>query len=124
MVITTKRLTLIVVGTAAQLGLAVLARGGFTAFFSHPALIALAIAVLALSGAALFAGGNLSPGVREDRGNRWVIVAFALIGLLNMYLPAYADRKGSGPSTARPRADLVLFSSPLAVRCGSRQSLC
>ena len=93
MVITTKRLTLIVVGTAAQLGLAVLGRGGFTAFFSQPALVALAIALFALSGAALFAGGNLSPGVREDRSNRWVIVAFVLIGLLDIYLPAYADRK-------------------------------
>jgi len=93
MVITTKRLALIVVGTAAQLGLAVLGRGGFTAFFSQPALVALAIALFALSGAALFAGGNLSPGVREDRSNRWVIVAFVLIGLLDIYLPAYADRK-------------------------------
>ena len=92
MVITTKRLTLIVVGTAVQLGLAVLGRGGFTAFFSQPALVALAIALFALSGAALFAGGNLSPGVREDRSNRWVIVAIVLIGLLDIYLPAYADR--------------------------------
>src|ERR1700736_285838 len=93
MVITTKRLTLIVVGTAVQLGLAVLGRGGFTAFFSQPALVALAIALFALSSAALFAGGNLSPGVREDRGNRWVLVVFVVIGLLNIYLPAYADRK-------------------------------
>jgi protein-S-isoprenylcysteine O-methyltransferase Ste14 len=93
MVITAKRLTLIIVGTAVQLGLAVLGRGGFTAFFSHPALVALAIALFALSGAALFAGGNLSAGLREDRGNRWVIVAIGLIGLLDIYLPAYTDRK-------------------------------
>jgi len=84
---------LIVVGTAAQLGLAVLGRGGFTAFFSQPALVALAITLFGLSGVALFAGGNLSPGVREDRSNRWVLVAFVLIGLLDIYLPAYADRK-------------------------------
>ena len=90
---TVLRLTLIVVGTAAQLGLAVLGRGGFSAFFSHPALIALALVHVALAGAALFAGGNLSPGVREDRGNRWVIVALAVLGLLDVYLPAYADRK-------------------------------
>jgi protein-S-isoprenylcysteine O-methyltransferase Ste14 len=93
MVITTKRLTLIVVGTLFQLGLAVLGRGGFAAFFAHPALIALTIALFALSGAALFAGGSLSPGVREDRDNRWVIAPIALIGLLSIYLPAYADRK-------------------------------
>jgi protein-S-isoprenylcysteine O-methyltransferase Ste14 len=93
MVISTVRLTVIVAGTAAYLGIAVLGWGGFAAFFSHSALIALAIALFALSGAALFAGGNLSPGVREDRGNRWVLVAFALIGLLDAYLPACTDRK-------------------------------
>jgi protein-S-isoprenylcysteine O-methyltransferase Ste14 len=43
---------------------------------------------------ALFAGGNLSSGVREDRGNRWVIAAFAVLGLLDGYLPAYTDRIG------------------------------
>jgi len=91
--IPTVRLTLIVVGTAAYLGLAVLGWGGFAAFFSHSALIALAIALFVLSGGAFFAGGNLSPGMREDRSNRWVIAAFALIGLLDGYLPAYADRK-------------------------------
>jgi protein-S-isoprenylcysteine O-methyltransferase Ste14 len=87
------RLTLIVIGTVAYLGIAVLGWGGFAAFFSHPALIALAFVFFALSGAALFAGGNLSPGEREDRGNRWVIGALGLIGLLAAYLPAYTDRK-------------------------------
>jgi protein-S-isoprenylcysteine O-methyltransferase Ste14 len=61
---------------------------------AHPALTVLAIALLVLSGAALFSGGNLSPGEREDRANRWVIAAFGLIGLLAAYLPAYTDRKG------------------------------
>jgi protein-S-isoprenylcysteine O-methyltransferase Ste14 len=82
-----------IAGTLAFFGLAVLGWGGFAAFFSHPARIALTIALFALSGAALFSGGNLSPGVREDRANRWVIVAFSLIGLLAGYLPAYTDRK-------------------------------
>jgi protein-S-isoprenylcysteine O-methyltransferase Ste14 len=41
-----------------------------------------------------FSGGNLRPGVREDRANRWVIGAFGLIGLLAAYLPACTDRKG------------------------------
>jgi len=80
------------VGTALYFGLAVLGWGGLAAFFSHPARVALAVSVLVLAGASLFTDGNLSPGVREDRGNRWVIVAFALIGLLDTYLPAYADR--------------------------------
>jgi protein-S-isoprenylcysteine O-methyltransferase Ste14 len=81
------------IATLAYLGLAILGWGGFAAFFSHPALIALAITLLALSGVAVFSGGNLSPGVREDRGNRWVIAAFGFIGLLDAYLPAYTDRK-------------------------------
>lgn len=88
----TARFTLIVASTAAYLGLAVLGWGGFTAFFAHPALIALTIAVFALTGVTFFAGGNLSSGVREDRANRWVIAAFALIGLLDAYLPAWTDR--------------------------------
>ena len=60
---------------------------------SHPPLIALAITLLVLSGVAVSSGGNLSPGVREDRANRWVIVALGLIELLDAYLPAYTDRK-------------------------------
>jgi uncharacterized membrane protein HdeD (DUF308 family) len=78
--------------TFVYLGLAVLGSGGFAAFFSHPAQMALVIVLFA--GVALFSGGNLSPGEREDRSNRWVIVAFGLIGLAAAYLPPYADRKG------------------------------
>jgi protein-S-isoprenylcysteine O-methyltransferase Ste14 len=89
----TPRLALFtIVASLAYLSLAILGRGGFAAFFSHPALIALAIAVLVLSGVALFSSGNLSPGEREDRANRWVLAAFGLIGLLLAYLPAYTDR--------------------------------
>src|SRR5271157_3843134 len=85
---------LTIVATLAYLGLAVLGRGGFAAFFSHPALIALTVALFAMAGVALFSEGNLSAGEREDRANRWVIVAFGLIGVLAAYLPAYTDRKG------------------------------
>lgn len=88
------RLIFIFLATAGYLGLAVLGWGGFAAFFSHPALIGLTIALFAMSGAALFAGGNISPGVREDRANRWVLIAFGLIGLGLGYLPAYTDRAG------------------------------
>jgi protein-S-isoprenylcysteine O-methyltransferase Ste14 len=87
------RLAMIFMSTAGYLGLAVLGSGGFSAFFSHPALTVLAVVTFALSGAAFFAGGNLSSGVREDRANRWVIAAFGVIGLLQAYLPAWTDRK-------------------------------
>src|SRR5215468_7534261 len=86
------RLMMIFGTTAIFLGLAVLGWGGFSAFFAHPALTALALVTFALAGAAYFAGGNLSTGVREDRANRWVIAAFAVIGLLFAYLPAWTDR--------------------------------
>jgi protein-S-isoprenylcysteine O-methyltransferase Ste14 len=92
MVTVTVRLALILVGTAVWLGFAILGWGGFAAFFSHGALIALAGVLLILVTASFFAGGNLSSGEREDRDNRWVIAAFALIGLLLGYLPAWADR--------------------------------
>jgi protein-S-isoprenylcysteine O-methyltransferase Ste14 len=86
------RLTMIFGAKAAFLGLAVLGWGGFSAFFSHPALTALTLMTFVISAAAYFAGGNLSTGVREDRANRWVIAAFAVIGLLFAYLPAWIDR--------------------------------
>jgi protein-S-isoprenylcysteine O-methyltransferase Ste14 len=81
-----------VIGTFAYLGLAVLGEGGVVPFFSRPPLVALAVVLFALSGAALFTAGNLSPGEREDRSNRWVLVAFGVVGLLAGILPAYTDR--------------------------------
>jgi protein-S-isoprenylcysteine O-methyltransferase Ste14 len=87
------RLILVLVGAAAYGGLAILGWGGFRSFFSHTALTALFVVLLAMSVVALFAGGNLSSGVREDRGNRWVIATFAVIGLVDGYIPALTDRK-------------------------------
>jgi hypothetical protein len=52
-------------GTAAYLGLAVL--------LSQPARVLLAIVAFVLAEAALCAGGNLSPGIREDRSALGVI---------------------------------------------------
>jgi protein-S-isoprenylcysteine O-methyltransferase Ste14 len=84
---------LALVGSAAYIGLAVFGWGGFAAFFSHPARVALTLVGVLMVVVALFTEGNLSPGVHEDRDNRWVIVAFTLIGLVDGYLPAYTDRK-------------------------------
>jgi protein-S-isoprenylcysteine O-methyltransferase Ste14 len=81
-----------IVGSALYLGLAVLGWGGFAAFFSNPARIALAVVTLLIGVAAFFAGGSLSSGVREDRSNRWVSVALTIIGLVAGYLPALTDR--------------------------------
>jgi protein-S-isoprenylcysteine O-methyltransferase Ste14 len=73
-------------------GLAIVGIGGLNAFFSHPPLIVVAI-VSVLSGiAALFTRGNLNSGEKEDKGNRWVLSVFTVVGFLVAYLPAYTDR--------------------------------
>jgi protein-S-isoprenylcysteine O-methyltransferase Ste14 len=81
-----------IVGIALYMGLAILGWGGFAAFFSHTALTVLVIVGFALAGIGMLSAGNLSAGEREDRGNRWVLVAFGIIGLLDGWLPAYTDR--------------------------------
>jgi len=85
------RLLLVVGGTVIYLALAILAYGGIVAFFSQPALAALAIVVVLLSIAGYFAGGNVSAGEREDRGNRWVLTAFGVLLLLDVCLPPWCD---------------------------------
>ncbi|MDN0073474.1 isoprenylcysteine carboxylmethyltransferase family protein [Crenobacter sp. SG2303] len=80
--------------TLAYLGLAVLGEGGFAPFFSHPALLVIAVATMVMTVIALFTEGNLSSGVREDRANRWVLPVIGVIGLVGGYLPAYTDRLG------------------------------
>jgi protein-S-isoprenylcysteine O-methyltransferase Ste14 len=81
-----------VVGTLAYLWLAAMGEGGLRPFLAHPPLVALALVTLGLAVAALFTRGNLSAGEREDRSNRWVLGAFALIGLMLGYAPALSDR--------------------------------
>jgi protein-S-isoprenylcysteine O-methyltransferase Ste14 len=88
------RLALVLISTAAYFCLAILGWRGFEPFFSHPALIALGLVTAILAILACFAGGNVSPGVREDRGNRWVLIAFGVLGLLLGYVPADTDRIG------------------------------
>jgi protein-S-isoprenylcysteine O-methyltransferase Ste14 len=88
----TARVAMIVVSTGAWFGLAVIGRGGPAKFFSHTPLVALTLVVGALVVGSVFAGGNLSSGVQEDRDNRWVIAAFVLVGVLDGFLPAWADR--------------------------------
>ena len=83
-----------VVSTAVYLGLAIIGEGGFSAFFSHGALVAIALITIALIVASIFSNATLSSGVREDRANRWVIPALGVLGLAAAIAPAYADRMG------------------------------
>jgi protein-S-isoprenylcysteine O-methyltransferase Ste14 len=87
------RLLLVAGGTVVYLALAVLAYGEVGAFFSQPALATLAAIVVVLGIAGCFAGGNVSPGEREDRGNRWVLTAFGILLLLDLLLPPWSDAR-------------------------------
>jgi protein-S-isoprenylcysteine O-methyltransferase Ste14 len=87
------RLIIVALSTALFFAPAIVGKGGFGPFFAVPALVGLTIVMLLLVLVATFAGGNLSTGVREDRGNRWVIAVFAVIGLLEAYVPAYTDSR-------------------------------
>jgi protein-S-isoprenylcysteine O-methyltransferase Ste14 len=80
--------------TVVQFGLAIVAFGGWAAFFSHPTLTALTLVTLGLIFVAPFTSGNLNSGEKEDRGNRWVLIAFSLIALASAVVPAYTDRIG------------------------------
>ena len=84
----------VITGTLAYLALAAFGAGGIDAFLARPQFVALALITLALSATALFTQGGIRSGEREDRGNRWVLAAFAVLGLLDGYLPAYTDRIG------------------------------
>src|SRR5215471_20828172 len=115
---TSVRVTLVIIGTPAYLGLAILGWGGWTAFFAHPARIALAVVLFVLAGVSLVAGGNLSRGLREDRGNRWVIGALVLLGLLAAYLAPSTDRKAFWILDGEPMRwfGVVLFATGGALR--------
>jgi len=91
-----RRRTLLMSAAASLLflGLAVLGRGGFSAFFSLPPLCALAVITGGLVIVGLLSPGNLDPGEEEDRANRWVLAVFAVLGLATAYVPAYTDRLG------------------------------
>jgi protein-S-isoprenylcysteine O-methyltransferase Ste14 len=87
------RLTVVImINTLGYLALAVIGAGGPAAFFAHPPLIVLTIMLLVMAAVATRSSGNLSPGEREDRGNRWVIAALSVIGFLEAFVPAYTDR--------------------------------
>jgi protein-S-isoprenylcysteine O-methyltransferase Ste14 len=82
----------VLLGMAGVIGLAVLGWGGWQAFSASPARLALIAVALALTVASLFTGANLSTGVKQDRGDRRVLLVFAAIGIPLAYLPALTDR--------------------------------
>ncbi|WP_298429423.1 isoprenylcysteine carboxylmethyltransferase family protein [Rhodoblastus sp.] len=89
-----ERIAAIIGGATLYYALPVLGWGGVAPFLLHPAFWVLTIVYFGLAAIALFVGGNISPGVREDRDNRWVLAAFGLLSLANGFLPAWDDRHG------------------------------
>jgi hypothetical protein len=119
MTVTPRMATLTLLGTLAYLGLAVLGWGGVTAFFSHPALIALAVTTLLLSGLALFSGGCL-------RAYRATCGLFAGLHRPNWVLDARRrhhslDRRRSLRRWGRASQNLAL--SDVADRVGSLEEI-
>jgi protein-S-isoprenylcysteine O-methyltransferase Ste14 len=77
-----------------QFGVAMILLGGWTTFFSHPALVVLTISTLGLIVVGPLSKVNLSSGEKEDRANRWVFIAFSVIAVASAVVPPYTDRIG------------------------------
>lgn len=84
----------VLISTLIWLALAAFGAGGIGAFLARPQFVALALVTFAFAFASLATEGGIRPGAREDRGNRWVLIPFMLIGLAHGFLPAWTDRIG------------------------------
>lgn len=87
-------LCIMLLASGGWLLLAVWGEGGFGTYFADPARTALIAVTFALMAVSAFSQGNISRGEKEDRGNRWVLFVFLVLGLLDGWLPAYSDRTG------------------------------
>ena len=87
---------LAIASTLVWLALAAFGAGGIGVFLARPQFVGLALVTFALVLASLMTEAGIRTGVREDRGNRWVLVVFGVIGLLHGFLPAWTDRLGFG----------------------------
>ncbi len=102
-----------------QFGLAVWGLGSLDRFLSHPPLIALCVVAATFLIISFFSSGNLSSGEREDRSNRWIFIAIAVLGLLLAFVPAYTDRIGfwtiDGETTRWIGVGLVILGGALRI---------
>ena len=85
---------LAIASTLVWLALAAFAAGGIRVFLSRPQFVALAVVTLAMALASLFTEAGVRTGVREDRGNRWVLAVFGVLGLAHGFFSPYTDRIG------------------------------
>jgi protein-S-isoprenylcysteine O-methyltransferase Ste14 len=77
-----------------EFGLAALGWGGFGPFFAHPQFKVLLILTVVMMAVSFATEISASSGVKEDRGNRWVIGALSILGLALAFFPAWTDRLG------------------------------
>ncbi|WP_297295259.1 isoprenylcysteine carboxylmethyltransferase family protein [uncultured Methylovirgula sp.] len=102
-----------------QFGLAVWGLGSLDRFLSQPPLIALCVVAATFLIISFFSSGNLSSGEREDRSNRWIFMAIAVLGLLLAFVPAYTDRIGfwtiDGETTRWIGVGLVILGGALRI---------
>lgn len=76
-----------------QFGFAIWGWGGWHEFWAHPQFWGLLWVSIGLVALAIFSGSSgLSSGKKEDKGDRWVLIAFSVIAILITYLSAYTDR--------------------------------
>lgn len=90
-----KNIVTVIIGLGVFIAIAALGWGGLGPFLAHPARVALVDITCLLGAASIFTRGNASPGEREDRSNRWVLIAFGVISLALAYVPAWSDRTGT-----------------------------
>jgi protein-S-isoprenylcysteine O-methyltransferase Ste14 len=83
-----------VVYVGIEFAIAALAWGGFRPFFAHPQFKALLVLTVIMMAASFVSEISVSSGVKEDRGNRWVLAAFSILGLALAFFPAWTDRHG------------------------------
>lgn len=79
--------------TLFHVGLGAVGWGSWAGYLAHPARAATVVLSVVLAIVASLSGLNVSPGKREDAGNRWIILPGALGGALLAWLLPYLDRR-------------------------------
>jgi len=115
---------IVIVSTLAYLAIAAFGAGGIDVFLARPPFVAFVLVTVALAIASLATEGGIRPGEREDRGNRWVLAAFGVIGLPGPIFPRTPTASDFGRSTAIHCAGSASCSMPQAAFCASGRSSC
>jgi protein-S-isoprenylcysteine O-methyltransferase Ste14 len=82
-----------VVNSIVFLGLSILGWRGPMAFFAHPARVAFAALIVAMTAVALLSPVNLSSGEREDPTSRVMLVPVTVVLLFLAWLMPFMDRR-------------------------------